>query len=340
MASKIDWRRCKWLALDIAAIALAANAAAAADPVKVGVVKTAVYGPLFIAEAKGYFAAENLASELIFFDSAPAMVPAVVAGSIDFAVANAGAATYNVAGQGALKLIAGFGEDVPGFQLFAFAVSKRAYEAGLTSYKALPGHTVGTSTIGSAPAYTLNLIEAKYHLDPASVRLVPLQSISNMIAAAVGGTVDSYIGPPTPITPALNHGDLKLLGYSGDEAQWQLGTVYTATKTADTRRAYVERFLSAYRKAVADYDDAFVDAAGKRRNGPNAPDDLAIMAKYLDQQPEAIEAALGYVNEEGKLDVADIMRQIAWYKSQGMVKPEVDGASFIDKRYVIALSEK
>jgi NitT/TauT family transport system substrate-binding protein len=342
MESKVDRRRSRSrLGLGIgAAITLAAHPAAAADPVKIGVIKTAVYGPLFIAEAKGYFAAENLASQLIVFESAPAMVPAVVAGSIDFAVANAGAATYNIAGQGALKLIAGFGEDVPGFQLFAVVASKRSYEAGLTSYKALPGHTVGTSTLGSAPVYTLNLIEVKYHLDPASIRLVPLQSISNMIAAAVGGTVDSYIGPVTPVVPALNRGDLKLLGYSGDEAQWQLGTVYTATKTADTRRDFVERFLSAYRKAVADYDDAFADASGKRRNGPNAPDDLAIMARYLDQSPETIEQALGYVNEGGKLDVADILRQIAWYKSQGMVKPEVDGASFIDKRYVVPLSEK
>jgi hypothetical protein len=63
------------------------------------------------------------------------------------------------------------------------------------------------------------------------------------------------------------------------------------------------------------------------------------MAKYLDQPPEAIEPALGYVNVEGKLDVADILRQIAWYKSQGMVKPEINGEATIDKRYVIPLEK-
>jgi NitT/TauT family transport system substrate-binding protein len=318
---------------------LAAHSALAADPLKVGVIKNAVYGPLFIGEAKGYFAAENLAPELIFFESAPAMAPAVVAGSIDFAAANASGATYNLAGQGALKIIAGFAEDVPGFQLFAVVASKRAYEGGLTSYQRLPGHMVGITALGSGIAYTLDLIEAKYHLDAASIRIVPLQSISNMVASVVGGTIDVYIGPVTPIVPAVNRGDVKLLGYSGEEAQWQLGTIYTASRTADTRHDFVERFLRAYRKAVADYNDAFVDASGKRRNGPNAPEDLAIMAKYLGQAPEAIEPALGYVNAEGKLDVADILRQIAWYKSQGMVKPEVDGASFIDKRYVVPLEK-
>lgn len=338
--AKVKCRRSGWLGFGIAAATvLGANAALAADPVKVGVIKNAVYGPLFIAEAKGYLAAENFAPELIFFESAPAMAPAVVAGSIDFAAANASGATYNLAGQGALKIIAGFAEDVPGFQLFAVVAAKRAYEGGLTSYQALPGHTVGITALGSGIAYTLTLIEAKYHLDPASIRIVPLQGISNMVAATVGGTVDCYIGPVTPIMPAINRGDVKLLGYSGEEAQWQLGTIYTATKTADTRHDFVERFLRAYRKSVADYDDAFVDASGKRRNGPNAADDLAIMAKYLDQPPEAIEPALGYVNAEGKLDVADIRRQIAWFKSQGMVKPEIDGEATIDKRYVIPLEK-
>ncbi|HEX4195344.1 MAG TPA: ABC transporter substrate-binding protein, partial [Stellaceae bacterium] len=262
------------LALVIAAaFALAAHPAAAADPVKIGVIKNAVYGPLFIGAAKDYFAAEQLAPELIFFESAPAMAPAVVAGSIDFAAANASGATYNLAGQGALKIIAGFAEDVPGFQLFAVAASKRAYGGGLTSYQALPGHTVGITALGSGIAYTLDLIEAKYRLDPASIRIVPLQGISNMVAAVVGGTVDVYIGPVSPVVPALNRGDIKLLGYSGEEAQWQLGTIYTATKTADTRHDFVARFLSAYRKSVADYDDAFVDADGKRRNGANAQAD-------------------------------------------------------------------
>jgi len=38
--------------------------------------------------------------------------------------------------------------------------------------------------------------------------------------------------------------------------------------------------------------------------------------------------------------VTDVLRQIAWYKSQGFVKPEVDGAKIIDMRYVQALPEK
>lgn len=326
-------------ALAMAAILLSlAPPALANDAIKIGVVKNSVYGPFFIAESRGYFKAEKLDATLVMFDSALLMSPAVVSGSLDFAGGNASAAAYNLGGQGALRVIAGFAEDRPGFQLFAFVASIRAYDGGLKTIAALPGHSVAVQALGAAAAYTLNLIEAKYHLDPAKIRELPLQSNSNIISAVSGGTADASIGPATQIMPVVRRGEVKLLAFTGDEVQWQLGTIYTAKKTADERHDVVERFLAAYRKGVHDYDDAFVDAAGKRRDSADAPAILAILSKYLEQPPEALKPALGYVNEGGRLDVKDIERQIAWYRSQGMIKPEVDAEATIDKRYVIPLA--
>ncbi len=181
----------------------------------------------------------------------------------------------------------------------------------------MPGHSVAVQALGAAAAYTLSLIEAKYHLDPAGIRKLPLQSNSNIISAVTGGTADSSIGPATQIMPVVKRGEVKLLAFTGDEVQWQLGTVYTAKKTADQRHDMVERFLRAYRKGVHDYDDAFVDAAGKRRYSADAPAILEILSKHLGQTPEALKPVLGYVNAEGRLDVKDIERQIAWYKKPG-----------------------
>mgnify|MGYP001109446513 CR=1 FL=1 len=107
----------------------------------------------------------------------------------------------------------------------------------------------------------------------------------------------------------------------------------------DERHDVVERFLDAYRKGVHDYDDAFVDAAGQRRESADAPAILDILAKYLEQPPESLKPVLGYVNEGGRLDVKDIQRQIAWYRSQGMIKPEVDAEATIDKRYLVPLEK-
>ena len=310
------------------------------DAIKIGVVKNSVYGPFFVAASRGYFQEEKLDATLVVFDSALMMSPAVASGSIDFVGGNASAAVYNLGAQGAVRIIAGFAEDAPGFQLFAFVASNRAFAAGLKSYAALPGHSVAIQTLGAAAGYTLNLIEAKFHIDPSAVRELPLQSNSNMISAVTGGTADAFIGPATPIMPVVKRGDAKLIGFTGDEVTWQLGTIYTAKRTADERHDVVERFLAAYRKGIHDYDDAFVDAAGTRRDSADAPAILAILATYLDQPPAALKPALGYVSAEGRLDVKDIERQIEWYKSQGMIKPEVDAAQTIDRRYVIPLAQK
>lgn len=331
------WR---FLALGAAAmLAACIQPARAEDSVKIGVVKNSVYGPLFVAESRGYFTAERLNAELVYFDSSLLMGPAVASGSIDFAAGNATAAIYNLGGQGAVRIIAGFAEDSPGFQLFAFAASNKAYNAGLKNVAALSGHTVAVQSLGAAAGYILSLVEAKYRLDPKTVRELPLQSNSNMISAVTGGTADSFLGPATPIVPVTRRGDAKLLGFSGDEVKWQLGTIYTAGTTANDRHEVIERFLAAYRKGIHDYDDAFVDASGTRRDSADAPAILDILAKHLDQTPEALKPALGYVNAEGKLDVKDILRQIAWYKSQGMIKPDVNAEATIDKRYVVPLEK-
>ncbi len=38
---------------------------------------------------------------------------------------------------------------------------------------------------------------------------------------------------------------------------------------------------------------------------------------------------------DGRIDVGDVMRQIAWYKARRMVKPDVNGDAIIDKRCVM-----
>ena len=73
--------------------------------------------------------------------------------------------------------------------------------------------------------------------------------------------------------------------------RWQLGTVYTAAKTANDRRDVVERFLRAYRKGIHDYDDAFVDAGGTRRDSTDAPAILDILSQHLDQPPAVLKPA-------------------------------------------------
>ena len=311
-----------------------------AETVKLGIVKTASTAGVFIAIEKGYFAAEGLDADLVYFDASEPIAVAVVSGAIDFGVTGLTGGMYSLAGQGALRIIAGQHREAPGFHSQAYLASNRAYEAGLKMPKDIAGHSFAITQIGSTTHYALGLLAEKYGFDLKAMRLQPLATISNMISATSGGQVDAMIATGTAALVPVRAGNAKLLGWVGDETPWQLGAVFTATKTADNRRDLVERLLRAWRKATETYHDAFTGAGETRQDGPAAPEILAIIAKYTGQAPAQVAETISYYDREGALDVKDVLHQIAWYKSQNLLKGEIDGEVLIDKRYAIASPER
>jgi NitT/TauT family transport system substrate-binding protein len=323
----------------LATLALTAGANAA-DHVKIGVVRVAANGPNFIAKDKGYFAAEGIDAEIIAFDSAEPVTLAIVSGDIDFGATGPGAAFYNLAGQNKVRIVSGLARDVPGFPVFAFIVSNQAYVSGFTSYAALGGHSVSTTQIGAPSHYAINLLEQKFNTDPKTVRVVALQSLPNQISATAGGQVDAGVVLATIATPAINRGALKLLGYVGDTVSIQTGALFTSAKHADQDQDLVMRFLRAFHKGALDYHNAFIGPDEKRRDGPDAAAILEIIAKYVGQTPEQLRAGISYIDAGATLDVNDILRQLAWFQAQGMVKPNVRGDQVYDKRYVVPLATR
>jgi NitT/TauT family transport system substrate-binding protein len=326
--------------LGVAALAACAFAPAQAEAIKIGTLKISAYSPMFIAQEKGYFAAEGFTSELVYFDSAEPVAVGVASGSLDFGLSGTSGGLYSLCGQGALRIIAAGPHETPGFRFFVVIASNRSDEAGLKSYKDIAGHAVAVSQIGSPTHYSLALIEEKYGLDPATIRVLPLQSVPNQLSAVRGGQADATILNATVAVPAIERGEVKLLGAVGDETPWQIGVVYTATKMANDRRDTVERFLRAYRKGARDYHDAVTGADGKRADGPATAAIMAIIAQYTGQTLEQIKLAIAYNDAEARLDVKDLLHQIAWFKSQNMVKGPVNGQDIIDARYAIPLPER
>jgi hypothetical protein len=89
---------------------------------------------------------------------------------------------------------------------------------------------------------------------------------------------------------------------------------------------------------VAAYHNAFIGPDEKRRDGPDAAATRAIISKYVGQSAEQLRAGISSIYTGATLDVADIQRQLAWFKAQGMVKPEVRDDQVYDKRYVVPLA--
>jgi NitT/TauT family transport system substrate-binding protein len=337
----LAYRGKAWMIIAILATAAIAPSSAIAENIRIGVVKGGGgTGPVYVGVERGYFAAEGIPAEIVFFEAAQPVAVATASGDIDFGVGGLSAGFYSLAAQGVLRIIAGSVHEFPGFHNLAFLASNRAYDSGLTSLRNLSGYSIAVPQIGSPSHYSLALAEEKYGIDPKSVRVLPLTSNSNMISAVTGGTADAGVILSTLTNASISRGEMKRIGYVGDETPWQLGGAYSSTKTVTNRPKIVEQFLRALKHGSRDWHDAFTGSDEKRRDGSTAAEIIAMMPKYTGEPVEQAALGIGYVDAEARLDVKDVVHQIAWYKSQGMLKGEVDADAVIDKRYVMPLPER
>ena len=97
----------------------------------VGVLRLSSSGPVFVAAERGYWRDLGLDVELKYFTAAQQVPVAVTSNDAEFGVTGLTAAFYNLAGRGALKIVASQARDEKGFPLTAFMATNAAYERGL-----------------------------------------------------------------------------------------------------------------------------------------------------------------------------------------------------------------
>jgi NitT/TauT family transport system substrate-binding protein len=326
-----------WLVAGLIAILGFDATPAQAESVKVGLSKLLSYPGVPIAQARGYFKEQALDVEMVFFDSAQPISVGVASGDIQFGVSGLSAGFYTLAADGQLRLIASSAGEEPGFYNLVFLASNKAYEGGVKSVKDLVGHDVAVTQLGTSLEYALGLAAEKYGFPMSAVTVRPLQSNSNVLSALSGGTVTAGVMPGTPTLALVDKGDMKRLGWVGDVVPgWMGSALFTGTKTANERGDMIKRFLTAYRKGMRDYHDAFATADDQRKDGPDAPAMLKLMSDFTAVPEAAIDKATPFVDGQARVNVADVTHQIAWYKSQNLLKGEVKAEELVDRRYAIA----
>ena len=93
------------------------GALAQGKTVRLGVLRLASAGPVFVATEKGYLRDEGLAVELKFFDAAQPIAVAVTSGDVDLGVTAFTGGLFNLAGKGQMKIVAAQSREEPGFPL-------------------------------------------------------------------------------------------------------------------------------------------------------------------------------------------------------------------------------
>ena len=321
-------------------------AARAAETMRIGMLRTLSPAPLYLAMERGYFTEEGLDASFRFFEAAQPIAAAAVSGDIDVGITALTGGWFSLAGRGALKVIGGALHEERGYEGTGMIVSKAAYEGGLTSLAKLPGHTLAITQFGSSFHYIAGQVAAHEGFELKSVTLRPLQTLGNMLAAVRTGQVDAAMSVASTIRPIEAAGEGRIIAWIGDVVPYQITAVFAPSATIEKRADALERFARAYQRGVSDYREAFLrrDAAGYQVVDARTEAAIAPIQKYVfTSDPAARQKIIdgaGFYPEGGRLDTADVARQLAWFVEQGLVKTQVDAAEVMDTRFLGALPAK
>lgn len=306
------------------------------ETISLSVLPFASSGAIFVALEEGWFKDAGVDLVIKKFNTAGPATVAVVSGDADMGITGLTAAFYNMAGKGALKMIAGQSREQPGFQGNCFVVTQKAWDEGVRTFPDLVGRKMGNTVAGSTIHYAVIVAAKKYNVDASKIQLVNLQSLPNMAAAFKGGSLDAIVATPAMYKQLQAEGHGKLMAWSGDLTPWQLGALFTTPKMLKERRPAVERFVKAYLRGTAAYNAAFNqrDAAGKPVKGPNYDRYLDTLAKVIGQTPAQVADALPYIEASGKLDVQNVREQVANWQAAGQIDAAVKADDIIDTSFV------
>jgi NitT/TauT family transport system substrate-binding protein len=321
----------------VAATAMLAPAGAAADRIRLGALRFTSHAGGFVAFEKGYFAEQGLAVEFKYFQAAQPMAVAIASGDVDFGVTAITAGLANLADKGAVKVVAGVLQEKPGIDGSAILASNAAFESGLTSPSKLAGHSLGITQTGSSFHYMAHQVAAKEGFDPKAISYKPLQKVGAIIGALKSGQIDAMIIVPHIAKPLDEAGAAKIIGWINAYDDYQVTTAFTSSRIASERTDLVKRFIAAYTRGVADFDAVMLEPSPD----PMAVEEMTrLIHKYVytnrpyEKAAPSIRNGAMLLQPGMRLNLTNVKKQLAWFQSEGLVKPAVAIDALVDARFV------
>jgi NitT/TauT family transport system substrate-binding protein len=307
-------------------LALASGPAEAqGKKVKVGVLKLSSSAPIFLGVERGTFREFGIEPELVYFQAAQPVAVAIAAGEVDVGATGLTAGLYNVvAGGEKIWVVADKGREWPGYPLTALLVQK---DGPVRSVRDLKGRKVGITQLGSTFHYMLGNLLEQEGLSLADVEPAPLRTLGAMAEALEARRVDAILIPQPFAGAAVDKGFGRLLFWVGDKLPYQVAAIFYSKAFAQDRERAVA-FMKGYVKAARLFHDATLQKKG------GWEEVVALTARYTGATPEVVRVGFPYQDRDGRLDVADIGRQLAWYHKAGMVTAPLEVRDVVDGSFL------
>lgn len=302
------------------------------------VLNLASHAPSFIAYERGYFRDAGFDVELKFFEAAQPMAVAIASGDADFGVTAMSGGLISLAQKDAVKVVGGALTEEKGIAGAVILASNKAYEAGLTDPSKLAGTSFGITTTGSSFHFMAHKIAVANNINLTDIQLRPLQKLGAIVGALSSGQIDAWAIQANVANKMIRESAAKKIGLVSDYApDYQVTTGFTSTQNAKNDRALTQSFISAYSKAIDDYNAAFVDRVADDAER----DALAkICYKYVESdslseiaKQNLIEGAMR-INKGMAISLKSCVEQLEWFKAEGMVKDSIANDQLFDTSYV------
>lgn len=323
------------------AIATLSVPASAQDRVVIGTQRLTENGALFLAAAQGYFKAEGIDLAMTAYDSDQTVVETLAAGTTDFGLGRFTPTAFNLSGKGSIKAIAAQVREKRLYEGADLIASNIGYAKGLRKFEDLAGKSIAIDALGSASHYQLEQIARAKNIEIGRIEVKPMQTLEAVARGLGANQVDAAIVPALYARELLMGNQGKLVGWCSELDEQQLGALFVSTKMINTHRDVVEKFVRAYRRGVTDYSAALLrkDTHAKRLSDDKSHDAALTIAKYVypnrtGETATTVEVGAYFIEPNARLDVADIERQVAWYKARNLIDKSVDGKNVVDQSFV------
>ncbi|MFI9507832.1 ABC transporter substrate-binding protein [Nocardia sp. NPDC052566] len=281
-----------------------------ATRVTVAHVPSTLFAPLYVAQAKGYFAEEGIDVDLQTIKAGQDAVPLAAAGKVDVVVAGFSAGLFNAVHSGlSLKVVGSMGIATgdPKASPTALEVSKKLVDAGeVRSVTDLRGRKVAVSGgPAAAGGYQLATVLAQSGLSLRDVQIVNI-AIPDQRTALANGGVDAALAP-APFTTKMEQAGVAVPLAVPADGTSATGVIFGG-RFAESDAA--QPFFHALQRASRDLQGA----------AATSPENLTILAKATGQDLAVLESVPSYRwRPDLSPDTAQLTAQQQIYRDAGLL---------------------
>lgn len=298
--------------------------------VTVGMKQVVSDAGILIGMAKGYYQDLGLKIEAVQFSSGQEMINQLAAGQLDVGAAVTTSGLLNAMSRDIpVKIVADKGINIPGSGYYRLVVRKDL-AGSINNFTDLKGKRIAIVGTASLDEIALVRVLEKGGLTTQDIDLQVIRAFPDMLVSMANKSIDAAM----LIEPFVTLGMSKdLIDPWKDPSEYDpdAQTAFVVFGAGMTKNKDVaNRFMTAYLKAVRDYNDAFF----KNKDRQQIIDILVEQSVIKDPKLYDKMYPTG-LNPNGYVRLKGIEQDLIWYKANNLLKsPELQVADTVDNSFV------